>query len=258
MSNIHPTAIVDPKAKIGENVSIGPYSVISDNVEIGENCQIGTQVVILPGARIGRECKIYHHAVISEIPQDLKFGGEETTAEIGDRTVIREFVTINRGTQQHWKTVVGSDCLLMAYVHVAHDCIIGDHVIMANAVNLAGHVQIEDWVIMGGMVGVLQFSRIGQHSIIGGQFRVSKDVPPYIMAAREPLAYEGLNRVGLKRRNFAPETILALKRAYNLIYHSEYNVSDALRKIEETTGLMIPEVQNVIDFIKTSSRGIIH
>jgi len=257
MSNIHPTAIVDPKAKIGANVTIGPYSVISGNVEIGDDCQIGTQAVILPGARIGRECKIYHHAVISEIPQDLKFAGEETTAEIGDRTVIREFVTVNRGTSQHWRTVVGSDCLLMAYVHIAHDCIVGNHVIMANAVNLAGHVEIEDWVIVGGMVGVLQFSRIGQHSIIGGQYRVNKDVPPYIMAAREPLSYEGLNRVGLKRRNFPQETILALKRAYNLIYHSEYNVSDAIRKIEETPDSIIPEVRNVIEFIQKSSRGII-
>jgi UDP-N-acetylglucosamine acyltransferase len=257
MVKIHPTAIVDSGAQIGENVSIGPYSVISGNVEIGDNCQIGTQTVILPGARIGRDCKIFHHAVISEIPQDLKFAGEETTAEVGDRTVIREFVTINRGTSQHWRTVVGSDCLLMAYVHVAHDCIVGNHVIMANAVNLAGHVEVEDWVIIGGMVGVLQFSRIGQHSIIGGQYRVSKDVPPYIMAAREPLSYEGLNRVGLKRRNFPSETILALKRAYNLIYNSEYNVSDAIRKIEETPDLMIPEVRNIIEFIRKSSRGII-
>ncbi len=257
MSQVHPTAIIDPRARIGANVSIGPYSVISENVEIGNGCQIGTSVVILPGARIGCDCKIYHHAVISEIPQDLKFAGEETTAEIGDRTVIREFVTINRGTSQHWRTVVGSDCLLMAYVHIAHDCIIGNHVIMANAVNLAGHVAIEDWVIVGGMVGVLQFSRIGQHSIIGGQYRVSKDVPPYIMAAREPLAYEGLNRVGLKRRNFPPETILALKRAYTLIYHSEYNVSDAIHKIEETPELLIPEVRNIIEFIQKSSRGII-
>jgi len=257
MVKIHPTAIVDSGAKIGENVSIGPYSVISGNVEIGDNCQIGTQTVILPGARIGRDCKIFHHAVISEIPQDLKFAGEETTAEVGDRTVIREFVTINRGTSQHWRTVVGSDCLLMAYVHIAHDCIVGNHVIMANAVNLAGHVEVEDWVIIGGMVGVLQFSRIGQHSIIGGQYRVSKDVPPYIMAAREPLSYEGLNRVGLKRRNFPSETILALKRAYNLIYNSEYNVSDAIRKIEETPDLMIPEVRNIIEFIRKSSRGII-
>jgi len=257
MVKIHPTAIVDSGAQIGENVSIGPYSVISGNVEIGDNCQIGTQTVILPGARIGRDCKIFHHAVISEIPQDLKFAGEETTAEVGDRTVIREFVTINRGTSQHWRTVVGSDCLLMAYVHVAHDCIVGNHVIMANAVNLAGHVEVEDWVIIGGMVGVLQFSRIGQHSIIGGQYRVSKDVPPYIMAAREPLSYEGLNRVGLKRRNFPSETILTLKRAYNLIYNSEYNVSDAIRKIEETPDLMIPEVRNIIEFIRKSSRGII-
>lgn len=257
MVKIHPTAIVDSGAQIGENVSIGPYSVISGNVEIGDNCQIGTQTVILPGARIGRDCKIFHHAVISEIPQDLKFAGEETTAEVGDRTVIREFVTINRGTSQHWRTVVGSDCLLMAYVHIAHDCIVGNHVIMANAVNLAGHVEVEDWVIIGGMVGVLQFSRIGQHSIIGGQYRVSKDVPPYIMAAREPLSYEGLNRVGLKRRNFPSETILTLKRAYNLIYNSEYNVSDAIRKIEETPDLMIPEVRNIIEFIRKSTRGII-
>jgi len=257
MKQVHPTAIIDSQARLGENISIGPYSIISNNVEIGDGCQIGSHVLILPGARIGRDCKIFHHAVISEIPQDLKFAGEETTAEIGERTIIREFVTINRGTSQHWKTVIGSDCLLMAYVHIAHDCIVGNQVILANAVNLAGHVEIEYWVIVGGLVGVQQFSRIGQHSIIGGHYRVPKDVPPYIMAAREPLRYEGLNRVGLKRRNFPPETILALKRAYTLIYNSEYNVSDAIKKIEETPELMIPEVRNVIEFIKKSSRGII-
>jgi len=256
MVNIHPTALVDPKAQLGENVNIDAYAVVGPNVIIGDGSQIKPHAVILPGTRLGRECKVYSHAVIGEIPQDLKFGGEETTAEIGDRTVIREFVTINRGTCQHWRTVVGSDCLLMAYVHVAHDCIVGDHVIFANAVNLAGHVKVEDWAIIGGMTGVHQFVNIGCHVMVGAHYRVSKDVPPYIIAGRDPLVYEGLNLIGLKRRGFKSETIQAIHQAYDIIYRSGLNVSDAVRKLEELND-PLPEVQHIIEFIRKSERGII-
>lgn len=256
MVNIHPTAVVDPKAEIGVDVNIGPYAVVGDNVQIGDGCQIASHAILLPGTRLGKECRVYSHAVIGEIPQDLKFGGEQTTAEIGERTVIREFVTVNRGTSQHWKTVVGSDCLLMAYVHIAHDCIVGDHVILANAVNLAGHVTIEDWAIVGGMTGIHQFVKVGCHVIIGGHYRVAKDVPPYITAGRDPLVYEGLNLIGLRRRGFTNEKIQAIKQAYEVIYRRGLNVTDAL-KLLESQDQRSPEVQHIIDFIKQSERGII-
>ncbi|MFA4838566.1 MAG: acyl-ACP--UDP-N-acetylglucosamine O-acyltransferase [Candidatus Neomarinimicrobiota bacterium] len=256
MTIIDPSAIVHPKAEIGENVTVGPFSWIHENVKISDECRIGAGVIILPGTSLGKMCRVFHHAVLGEIPQDLKFAGEITTVEIGDRTTIREFVTINRGTNYAMKTVVGSDCLIMANAHVAHDCIVGDRVILANSVALGGHVQIEDWAIVGGLSGVHQFIRIGQHAIIAGCSKVTKDVPPYVTAGREPLAYEGLNLVGLKRRGFSPETLHALKQAYSVIYHSDYNVSDAVKKLEETTEPS-PEVSNIIRFIKTSQRGII-
>jgi len=216
-NSIHPTAIIEAGVSIGENVSIGPYSWIRENVTLGDGCEIGSHVVLCPGSILGKECHVLHHAVLGEIPQDLKFGGEETIIEIGDRTVIREFVTINRGTQAHWKTVVGSDCLIMAYVHLAHDCIVGNNVVIANACNIAGHVEIQDWVILGGMVGIHQFTKIGQHSLVGGHYRVTKDVPPFIIAAGEPLRFEGLNIIGLRRRVFKNDTLKILKKAYNLI-----------------------------------------
>jgi UDP-N-acetylglucosamine acyltransferase len=253
---IHPTAIIESGAVIGKNVTIGPFTFINTDVVIGDNCEIGSHVVLRTGTRLGNECKVLHHAIIGEVPQDLKFGGEVTTAEIGDRTVIREFATVNRGTKAHGKTLIGSDCLIMAYVHLAHDCIVGNNVVIANASNMAGHVEIQDWVIIGGMVGIHQFVKIGQHSLIGGHYRVIKDVPPYIIAAGEPLKFEGLNHIGLRRRGFSSESIKNLKHAYTLIYNSPYNVSDAIKKILEE-GTQSPEVQNVIAFIKTSERGII-
>lgn len=256
MSNIHPTAIIDPRASIGERVTIGPFSWIRENTIISDGCELGSNVIVMPGTKLGKDCKVFHHAVLGEIPQDLKFEGEETQVEIGDRTVIREFVTINRGTKYRMKTTVGAECFLMAYVHVAHDCILGNNVILANSVNLGGHIDIEDWVTVGGLSGIHQFVKIGQHSIIGGCSRVPKDVPPYITAGREPLTYEGLNFVGLKRRGFSSELIQKIKCAYDMIYHSEYNVSDAVKKLEEQ-GDLVPEVKNVIKFIKNSKRGII-
>jgi UDP-N-acetylglucosamine acyltransferase len=194
--------------------------------------------------------------VLGSIPQDLKFAGEETTLEIGERTMIREFATLNRGTKDHWKTVVGSDCLLMAYSHVAHDCAVGNHCILANAVNLAGHVVIEEWASIGGMTPVHQFARVGQHSFVGGGCRVVKDVPPYILAMGEPLKFGGLNSVGLSRRGFSEETMTALKRVYKLLYKSKLNVSQAVARIREECE-MTPEVLNVLAFIEKSERGII-
>jgi len=253
---IHPTAIIEPGAIIGKNIAIGPYTWINSNVIIGDDCEIGSHVVLCSGTRIGNGCKVLHHAIIGEVPQDLKFGGEATTAEIGNRTVIREFATINRGTKAHGKTSIGTDCLIMAYVHLAHDNIVGNNVVIANATNIAGHVEIQDWVIIGGMVGIHQFVKIGQHSLIGGHYRIIKDVPPYIIAAGEPLKFEGVNHIGLRRRGFSSESIKSLKHAYTLIYNSPYNVSDAIKKILEEE-VQSPEVQNVIAFIKTSERGII-
>jgi UDP-N-acetylglucosamine acyltransferase len=254
--HIHPTAIVDPKAEIDAGVTIGPYSVVEANVQIGNNCRIGPLVHVAAGTRLGADCRVFTGVVLGTIPQDLKFEGEETALEIGERTTIREYATLNRGTKDRWKTTIGSDCLLMAYAHVAHDCIIGNHCILANAVNLAGHVVIEEWASIGGMVPVHQFVHIGQHSFIGGGYRVSKDVPPYILAMGEPLTFGGLNSVGLSRRGFSEQAMAALKRTYKLIYKSKLNVSQAVQRIREEIAL-IPEVENVINFIEKSERGII-
>lgn len=255
-TTIHPTALVDPSAELDDGVEVGPFAVIEANVKIGKNCKIGPHAHIAPGARLSSEVKVHTGAVLATIPQDLKFGHEETTLEIGERTVIREYATLNRGTHEHWKTAVGSDCLIMAYAHVAHDCVIGNHCILANSVNLAGHVVLEDWVSLGGMVPVHQFVRIGQHTFIGGGYRVPKDVPPYILAMGEPLTFGGLNSVGLTRRGFSQEAMMSIKRAYKTLFKSKLNVSQALAKIREN-GETTPEVRNVIEFIEKSERGII-
>jgi len=254
--NIHPTAIVDPKAELDDTVEIGPYSIIGGNVQIGAGVRIDSCARIYSGARIGAGVVIHHGAVVANVPQDLKFKGEDSVAIIGQNTVIREFCTIHRGTVATGKTIIGRNCFIMAYAHVAHDCVIGDNVILVNAVNVAGHVHIDDWAIIGGVVPVHQFVRIGCHSMIGGGYRVAKDVPPYILAAGEPLAYEGLNSVGLRRRGFSAQSVRQLKEAYRLIYKSNLNVSQALDKIKED-GNLIPEVANVVDFIEHSERGII-
>lgn len=255
--NIHPSAVVDPSAKISEGVLIGPYTIVEKNVEIGYGTRIDSNVKIGYGARIGKDCHIFHGAVISEIPQDLKFQGEESIAVIGDRTKIREYTTIHRGTLHSKKTEVGSDCLLMANTHVAHDCSVGNHVIMANLVTLGGHVAVDDWAYIGGMTGVHQFTHIGKHAFIGGGFRCTQDVPPYILAAGEPLKFTGLNVVGLRRHGFSNETISLLKEAYRLIYRSDFNISQALEQIQsgfEPT----EEIREVISFIKHSERGIVY
>ena len=227
MTNIH------PNARIGLNVSISPFTSIEEDVEIGDNTWIGPNVTICNGARIGKDCKIFPGAVISAIPQDLKFKGEITTTIIGDNTTIRECVTINRGTEALGKTVVGKNCLLMAYVHVAHDCIVGDHVILANSVNLAGHVIIEDWAILEGYVGVSQFIRIGQHCFIAGQTGVRKNVPPFVKAAREPLSFAGINSIGLKRRGYSDEDINDIQEFYRTLFLRGHSISNALELIEQ-------------------------
>ena len=253
---IHKTAQISAKAEIGQNVKIGPFSIIEDDVIIGNNTEISSNVVIASGARIGENCKIFNGAVLATVPQDLKFKNEKTTLEIGNNTTIREFATLNRGTTDHWKTVVGSNCLLMAYSHVAHDCTLGNNVIIANSVNMAGHVTIEDFVGIGGMVPIHQFVKIGKHTFIGGGFRVPKDVPPYIRAMGEPLRYAGLNSVGLQRRGFAQDTLSELKKAYRIFYRSNLTVSKALEKIESDLK-PIDEIKDLVRFIKSCERGII-
>lgn len=256
MTNIHPTAIVAPKAEIGQNVTIGPFTIIEENTVIDDNTTIASHVLVASGARIGKNCKIHKGTVVGTPAQDLKFAGEATTLEIGDRTEIREFCTLNRGTKDRLKSVIGSDCFLLAYCHVAHDCWLGNHIILANGVQLGGHVTIEDWVIIGGLSGVHQFCRIGQHTIIGGHFRVTQDVPPYLTAAGEPLSYAGINSIGLRRRGFNQSQLSIIKNTYRLLYRSKLNRSQAVARIKAELE-QTPEVLNILNFIEKSKRGII-
>jgi len=253
---IHPTAIVDSKARLAKDVTVGPFSIIEADVEIESGTKIGSHVLIAEGARIGKNCHIHHGAVLSTLPQDIKFGGEKTTLEIGENTIIREYCTLNRGTTHRGKTTVGKNCFLMAYVHIAHDNIIEDNVIIANSVQLGGHVCVEEWAMIGGLTAVHQFSLIGKHSMIGGGLRVVRDVPPYILTAGEPLRFGGLNIVGLKRRGFSAEAIRGLKQCYRYIYRSNLNLSQAVKKIESEMEIT-PEVRIVLDFVRRSERGII-
>ena len=256
MNKIHPTAIVGKKAELGNNITILPYTVIEDNVEIGDDCIIGPHAVLYNGARIGKRVKINQSASVAHIPQDLKFGNEESLFIVGDDTVIHEFVTLHRGTKDTGFSRVGSNCLLMAYSHVAHDCEIGNNCIFANGVQIGGHVTIEDYVIIGGMTPVHQFCKVGQHAMVGGGYRVVQDIPPYILAAKEPLGYEGLNVVGLRRRGFSNDDIFTLKKAYGYIYSGSNNLSQARVKLEEEFPGH-PLVKNILDFINNSKRGII-
>jgi UDP-N-acetylglucosamine acyltransferase len=246
---------IHPNAKIGKNVIIEPFSTVYENVEIGDGTWIGPNVTIFQGARIGKNCRIFPGAVISAIPQDLKFKGEVTTAEIGDNTTIRECVTINRGTTDKMKTTIGSNCLIMAYVHVAHDCIVGNNVIIANSVNLAGHVEIEDYSILEGLVAIQQFVKIGAHAFITGGSLVRKNVPPFTKAAREPLQYIGINSVGLRRRGYTNERILEIEDIYRTLYVKGHNVTNALAIIEQEAPVS-PEKEQILSFIRESQDGI--
>jgi UDP-N-acetylglucosamine acyltransferase len=250
-----PLAYVNPQAKVAKNVVIEPFVNIEKNVEIGEGTWIGSNVTIMEGARIGKNCKIYPGAVIAATPQDLKYNGEETLVRIGDNTTIREFVTINRGTKANWETVIGDHCLLMAYVHIAHDCIVGNHCILANAATLAGHITIDDWAIVGGLAAVHQFVHIGVHTMISGGSLVRKDVPPFVKAAREPLSYIGINSIGLRRRGFNTEQINHIQDIYRTLYVKGYNVTQAVRIIEAEMPAT-PERDEVLAFISRSTRGV--
>jgi len=255
MSQIHPTAVVDPKARLAADVTVGPHCVVSGEAEIGPGTVLGAGVVVEGPLRIGKNCKLGHHAVVGGLPQDLKYRGARSLVEIGDSNTIREFVTINRATDEGDKTVVGNNNLLMAYVHLAHNCVIGNNVILANAVNLAGHVTIDDFASLGGLTPVHQFVRIGRYAFIGGGSRVAKDVPPFVRAAGNPLRIAGLNSVGLVRRGFSPEVRLELKRLYRLFFRSGLNTSQALARIEaELSG--IPEVKEFVQFVRSSQRGV--
>lgn len=249
-------AFVHPEARLAENVTIEPFAYIDRNTEIGEGTWIGPNATILYGARIGKNCRIFPSAVVSAIPQDLKFRGEETTTEIGDGTTLREGSTVNRGTASVGKTVVGKNCLLMAYAHVGHDCFIGDNCILGNSTGLAGEVKVDDWAILSAGTLVHQFARIGGHVMIGGGSKVRTDVPPFIKADRDPLSYMGLNTVGLTRRGFDKGRIDAIHNIYRMIYQNGMNVSQALDYIDNEV-TPSPDREYITDFIRKSERGII-
>jgi UDP-N-acetylglucosamine acyltransferase len=253
---ISPLASIHSNAKLGNNVTIEPFAVIHNNVTIGDGTHIMSHAVIMPHSHIGNGCHIFPGAVIGAVPQDLKFVGEETTVEIGDNTTIREYVTINRGTKDKWKTSIGSNCLLMAYSHVAHDCIIGNNVIIANGVQLAGHVEVGDYANMGGLSGANQFTRIGAHTYIAGHTVVRKDVPPFVKAGREPMSYAGVNIVGLQRRNFSPEQIQTISQIYHLLFVQKLPTTTAVGMIED----QVPDGELktlILNFVKESKIGII-
>ncbi len=250
---IHPTAIVHPDAELGAGCSIGPYTIVEPNVSIGAGTQVASSALIGAHTRIGAECRIYHGAVVGSIPQDQKFIGEQSTLEIGDRTSIREFATLNRGTSALGKTVIGSDTLVMAYVHVAHDCVVGNRVILANGTQLGGHVEIEDFAISGGLVAVHQFVHIGRHAFISGGSKVTKDICPYIKYGREPLKPVSLNTIGLKRCGFTDEAVRTLKQAYRLLFRSSLNITQAVKAVTEEVE-QTDEVERLLAFIQESAR----
>ncbi len=249
---------IHPNAKIGANVKVGPFCYIGENVEIGEGCEIGPNAVIYDYVKIGKNCKVFPGAVVGAIPQDLKYDGEESWVEIGDNTTIRECATINRGTAASGKrlTKIGSNCLIMSYVHVAHDCCIGDHVILTSYTGIAGETEIADWAIVGGGSLAHQFTKIGAHAMIGGGSHITKDVPPYALAAREPLSFCGINIVGLRRRGFSKEQIEMIREIYRVIYNKGLNRTDACKQVEELFPACT-ERDTILDFIRGSKRGVI-
>ena len=258
MNKIHPLATVHPDAKLGDNVEVGPYAFIDENVEIGDGCKILPHATIFPYVKMGCDCTVFPGAVVGAIPQDLKYEGEVTWVEIGDRVNIRECATINRGTKASGKfvTKVGSDTLVMSYVHVAHDCRIGNHCILVSQVALAGETEIEDWAIVGGGTLAHQFSHVGTHAMVGAGYKIVKDVPPYVLAGRDPISFEGVNRVGLSRRGFSEEKINEIKDIYETLYFKGMNISDAMAYIEQNFP-RTEERDTILHFIRTSKRGII-
>lgn len=247
---------VHPNAKLGERVEVGHFAVIEDDVEIGEGTVIGHNVTIFSGARIGKNCKVFPGAVIAAIPQDLKFKGEYSTVEVGDHTTIRECVTLNRGTADKQKTIIGKNCLLMAYVHIAHDVIVGDHCIIANSANIAGHVVIGDYVVIEGVVGIQQFVKIGRYAFVSGGSKVRKNIPPYVKAAREPLAYAGVNTVGLTRNGFDRHSVKTIEDIYRLIYVRNANISKGISEVKEKFAKDFLS-EEILEFIESSVNGVI-
>ena len=256
MSNIHSTCMIDKNANLGKNISIGPYSIIEDNVHIGDNTIIHSYVHIKSGTTIGKNNRIFQNCIIGEEPQDLKYSNEKTSLIIGDNNIIRENCTLNRGTKHSGKTIIKNNCLLMAYVHVAHDCIIEDKVVLTNGVQLGGHVEIGYHVTIGGMSPVHQFCKVGQHAFIGGGRVALQDVPPYILATGEPLQYAGINSVGLRRRKFNQDIRNNIKMAYKFIYKSNLNIKEALQSMKNKLEIT-EEINNIIKFIENSDRGLI-
>ncbi len=253
--DIHPTAVVHPNAGLGEGVRIGPYSIIGEHVTLGNGCVVGSNVLIEGRTKIGEDNHFFHGASIGTVPQDLKYNGDVTFVEIGDRNVFREFVTVNSATCKGEKTVIGSGCLLMAYVHVAHNCVLGNEVILANSVNLAGHVFIDDYAIIGGVTPVHQFVRIGKYAFIGGGSRIERDIPPFIKVAGNPPRVFGINGVGLERRGFSPDKCSMIKRMFKVVYRSNLNVSQSLQRLKDGE-FEDPERRIFVEFLEASERGI--
>jgi len=256
MTIIHPTSIIGKNVEIGKNVSIGAFTIIEDNVKINDGCVIASHVLLCSGTELSKNCNVHKGAVLGSDPQDLKFEDEKTFLQVGENTTIREFATINRGTSHSYNTRIGNNCLIMAYVHVAHDCQVGNNVILANCATLAGHVVIEDFVGIGGLTPVHQFVRIGTQCFIGGGLRIPKDVPPYILAMGEPLRFAGLNKIGMQRRGFSDDALAAIKQAYKILYRQNHTTSEAIKIISEKY-TEIPEVMHLVGFLKNSERGVI-
>ncbi|MCK5652974.1 MAG: acyl-ACP--UDP-N-acetylglucosamine O-acyltransferase [Gemmatimonadetes bacterium] len=252
---IHPSAMVDPGAQLDAGVIVGPWTMIGPNVRVGAGTEIGPHVLIEKDTDVGEGCRISQGAVLGTDPQDLKYGGEDSRLVVGDRTVIREYATLNRGTAASGETVVGNDCMLMAYSHIAHDSVIGSNVVIANAVNMAGHVLIEDWAIVGGLTAIHQFVRIGAHAFVGGATRASQDVAPYCRVAGSPAKLYGLNSVGMERRGFTDEMKRELKKAYRIVFQSSLNISQALARAHEELRIY-PEIEHFLSFIEASERGM--
>lgn len=254
-TRVHATAIIDPTAQLGRDVEIGPWAIVGPKCEVGDGARIGARVTLERNVRLGQRVSVGIGAILGGDPQDLKFRGEETWVEIGDDTTIREYATINRGTAHSVTTRVGKHCFLMSYVHLAHDCHLGDHIIISNGTQLAGHVQVEDRAIISGLCAVHQFARIGRHSFIGGCSRVSQDVPPYVRAVGNPIKLFGLNSVGLQRSGFEEPVVRELKKAYRFCFRSDLNLSQGVDKARAELEL-IPEVQHFLEFIEASQRGV--
>jgi UDP-N-acetylglucosamine acyltransferase len=252
---VHPTAIIDPTAQLGEGVEIGPWVMVGEQVSVGDRCRIGPRARLECNVRLAEDVSVGDGSILGGAPQDLKYRGEETWVEVGAGTIIREYTTINRGTSQSYKTTVGERCFIMSYVHLAHDCHVGNEVVIANATQFAGHVTVHDRAVLSGLNAVHQFVTIGTHAFVGGGSRVNQDIPPYVKAVGNPMELYGLNSVGLQRAGFSGDTVSALKRAYRLFFNSELNLSQALERARADIP-QFPEVEHFLEFVASSERGV--